>query len=98
MYNMILELKSQTAYLIEKQGDLEYLVTQDIKPTLEDGLSKVRQDLRKIANASNKITHRADQVSHKVNHKKRAAMTTKLRVRFTNENKEKQFMNTDMQP
>ena len=42
MYNMMLELKSQTAYLIEKQGDLEYLVTQDIKPTLEDGLSKVR--------------------------------------------------------
>ena len=93
MYNMILELKSQTAYLIERQSDLEYLVTQDLKPTLEDGLSKVRQDLRKISSANNKITHRPEQVPHK----RRAAMTTKLRVRFTNENKEK-FLKSEMNP
>jgi hypothetical protein len=36
---------------VERQADLEYLVTQDLKPTLEDGLTKIRQDIRRL-NAS----------------------------------------------
>jgi hypothetical protein len=59
---------------VERQADLEYLVTQDIKPTLEDGLTKIRQDIRRL-NASGVKGYKE---APKPVKRKVAAMTAKL--------------------
>lgn len=74
IFNMVMEIKTQNQYLVERQADLEYLVTQDLKPTLEDGLTKIRQDIRRL----NATGSKAQREAPKPVKRKPAAMTTKL--------------------
>ena len=59
---------------MERQANLEYLVTQDLKPTLEDGLTKIRQDIRRINVGGPKALREVP----KPVKRKGPAMTTKL--------------------
>jgi hypothetical protein len=39
------EIRGQTAYLVERQAELESLIDQDLKPKLEFGFAELRNDI-----------------------------------------------------
>lgn len=45
---MLTDIKQQTAYLVEKQAELEYLVKREIKPSIVSGFAKMKQQINKL--------------------------------------------------
>jgi hypothetical protein len=46
MMQMLVEVKTQTEAIMERQRDLEYLIEKEVVPSISEGFSQVRRELR----------------------------------------------------
>lgn len=45
---MLLEIKNQNQFLIERNAELEYTIERDIKTKLDEGFSEVKAEIKSL--------------------------------------------------